>query len=265
MSDLAVEGGEPVEEQVAPEGEATEVTEETTAAPEAAEAPSFDPLELQAELEFTRNQNDELTNLLQQFVQQQQGGALAQAAAPPQSQLDVNSLVDEYGNFNPQAYAQYQQQQNQELLSQIGQMFQPIQQTFQSQQEQAAIAEGEQRLQDIMADDISRNGEFAADAEADAQARDMVTTLASNMFPDIAQRYGATPQAAEIAMSRAAAQVRGLLSSVGGAAVTQNQNQLATLAGAHGEPGAGGAGVEAPVIRMGEKSAARFASGNTAA
>lgn len=257
MSEFAAEGVEPVEEQVvAPEGEATEVEAPEAATP-AAEAPALDPLELQAELEYVRSQNNELYGLLQQIAGQSEQGQFAQNVQQ-QTGADVSSLVDEYGNFNPQAFAQWQSQRENALVQQIGQMFQPLQQTFEQQREQAVVAEGEQRLQDILADDISRNGEFASDPQADSQARDLVMTLASQMFPDVAQRYGETPQAAEIALTRAATQVRGLLRSASGAAVTQTQNQLATLANAHGEPGAHGAGVEAPVIRKGERSAAIY-------
>lgn len=261
MSEFAAEGVEPVEESVAaPEGEATTVETPEAAAPAAPEAPALDPLELQAELEYMRSQNAELYSVLQQFADRAEQGQFAQDVRQ-QTGADVTSLVDEYGNFNPQAFAQWQAQREQALTNQIGQMLQPLQQTFQQQQEAQIVSEGEQRLQDMLADDIARNGEFASDPEADAQARDLVTTLASQMFPDISQRYGATPQAAEIAMTRAASQVRGLLRSASGAAVSQTQNQLATLAEAKGEVGPHGAGVEAPVIRMGERSAAKFGVG----
>ena len=240
-----------------PEAEAPENAVEENAAEVAAPAePTLDPLELQAEIDHMRSQNEELYGIIQQALSGQQQPQQGQQAAP-----DYSQLVDEYGNFNAQAFAELQRTNNEALLGQIAGMFTPIQQTFAQQQESSVIAEGEARLNDILADDVSRNGEFASDPEADAQARELVSTLASQMFPDIADRYGSNPKAAEIAMTRAATQVRGLLRSVGGAAVTQNQNTLATLAGAHGEPGAHGAGVEAPVIRMGDTSAARFASG----
>lgn len=256
MSDLAVESGEPIEEPVAQEGEATEA-EVTTEAPAAAEAPTLDPLELQAELEHTRSQYNEVLGILQQFATQT-GQPVQQVAQ--QSGYDISQLTDEYGNLDPQKFAAFQSQRDQAIVTQMQQMFQPLQQQFESQREAAVIAEGEQRLQDIMADDIARNGEFAPDPEANAQAVEMVNTLAAQLFPDLEQRYGSTPQTAELAMTRAAAQVRGLLRSVGGAAVAQTQGTLATLAGAHGEPGAGGAGVEAPVVRLGESSASKFAA-----
>lgn len=256
MSEFAAESVEPVEEQAAPEAtESTEATTEAVAAP-AAEAPALDPLELQAELEHMRSQYAELYSVIEQAqaqpVQQQAQQAQAQG-------VDV---TDEYGNLDPAKFAAYQQARDQALLGQIGQMLNPLQQTFAQQQEAAVISEGEQRLADILADDVSRNGEFASDPDADAKARDLVATIASQIFPDIAERYGSNPRSAEIAMTRAATEVRSLLRSVGGAAVNQTQNQLATLAGAKGEPGAHGAGVEAPVIRLGDTSAARFASGS---
>lgn len=257
MSEFAVEGGDPTEEQAALSAEGNAEVE----APEAvapAEAPQLDPLELQAELEHMRSQNEELYSILQQFTQQQSGTTQQQVAQAQQQGVDI---TDEYGNLDPAKFAAYQQDRDSQLLAQVGQMLSPLTQTFEQQREESVINEGMQRLNDILADDISRNGEFATDADADSKAREMVSTIAANLFPELAQRYGNGPRTAEMAMTRAAAEVRGLLRSVGGAAVSQTQNQLATLAGAHGEPGAHGAGVEAPVIRVGDTSAARFAAG----
>lgn len=253
MSEFAVEGGDPVEEQVAaPEGEATEVE-----APEAAtpESPTLDPLELQAELEHSRAQYGEVLGILEQLAAQN-NQPVQQTAA--QAGYDISELTDEYGNLDPQKFAAFQNQRDAAIVSRMEAMFQPIQQQFQSAQEAQVIAEGEQRLQDIIADDVAKNGEFVADPEKNAEALELVNTLASAMFPDVAARYGNTPQAAEMTMLRAAAQVRGLLRSAGGAAVSQTQDHLSTLASARGEPGAGGAGVEAPVVRLGESSAAKF-------
>lgn len=258
MSEFAVEGGDPVEEQTAPEGEATEVEAPEAEAPAAPAEPTLDPLELQAELEHLRGQNQELYSILEQFATQTQGQSAEQSAA--QAGYDISSLTDEYGNLDPQKFAAYQQQMEQRIVGRMEQMFQPLQQTFEQQREASVIEEGNQRLNDILADDIAKHGEFASDPKADAQARELVNTLASQMFPDIADRYGSNPRAAEIAMTRAAEQVRTLLRSVGGSAVSQTQNRLATLAEQRGEPGAG-SGVEAPVIRIGDTSAARFAAG----
>lgn len=253
MSEVADEiGVDPVE----PQAEEQAAVEETVAEPAAPAADDlgFDPVELQAELDYTRSQNQELQQLLSQFVDQYEGNQQESQSAP-----DLSGLTDEYGNLRPEGLLQILNSNNEQLLGQVGQMFQSVQAPLAAQQEAQVVAEGNQRLQDIIADDVSRNGEFASDPEADANARELVTTLASTIFPDVAQRYGSNPRAAEIAMSRAAQQVRGLLQSAGVAAVTQNQNQLANLASKNGEPGVGGPGTEAPVVKIGEKSVNRFA------
>ena len=256
MSEAISEAGDDaVVEDVAPDTAAEAV--EAPAPEQAGEQPSFDPSAIYAELEHTRSQNQELLGILEQFAQESQQGQFAQNVQQ-QTGADVSALVDEYGNFNPQAFAQWQAQREEALTSRIEQMFQPLQQTFQQQQEAAVVAEGNQRLQDIIADNVSRNGEFASDPNADAQARDLVMTLANNNFPEFQSRFGNTARAAELCMENAIQTVRGFIGSVGGAAVTQTQNQLATLAEAHTEPGAHGAGIEAPVIRLGERSAAKF-------
>src|SRR5581483_11722911 len=111
-------------------------------------------------------------------------------------------------------------QRDQRIVAAVQQMFSPLASQMQAQQEAETIASGEARLEDILADDIARNGDFvraagnapeqiAAAQAADAQARQMVRTVADQLFPQIAERYGATPRAAEIAMTKAAEQVRG--------------------------------------------------------
>lgn len=254
MSEVLDEGG--VVEQ--PEAEAPENVAEETAAETAAPAePALDPLELQAELEYMRSQNAEMRSYLESLSQMQ-----GQRGTDQPSGNIYEGLVDEFGQLNVERFAQLQTARDQALLQQIGQMFNPIQESFQSQQEATILSEGEQRLADILADDVARNGEFASDPEADARAREFVAERASQLFPEIAERYGANPRSAEIAMTRAASEVRGLIQTVGGAAVQQNQNQLATLANANSEVGGTTAGVEAPVIRLGETSASRFAASN---
>lgn len=222
----------------------------------AAEEPGLDPMELQAELEYMRNELGQYQQMFQALQQQpaQQGQA--------QPGFDPSQLVDEYGNLDAAAFGNFLQQRDEALLQGISQVMQPLSDQFTAQQEEAQIATGEENLDGMLEDDIARHGEFASKPEADAAARRMVRTLADQMFPEIAGRYGATPRAAEMAMTRAAAEVRDLLQSVGGAAVTAETNRLATLAGAAGEPGPGGAGgVVSPGIRVGEKSVDRFFGG----
>lgn len=261
--ELGVDSGEPqVEEQQAAQVESPEPVAEP-AAPAAPELP-FDPAEMQAELEYARQQNSELYGMLEQFVNQ------STPQQQQQSGFDFNSITDEFGNLDAQKFAQYQAARDEALVSRIEQQLQAIQAPIMQQQESQVVAEGNQRLQDILADDVARNGEFvraaggseeeiAACAEANTQAKELVTTIASTMFPDLAQRYGPTPNAAAMAMSRAADQVRTLLRSAGVSAVSQNANQLATLANAHGEPGAGRSGTEAPVVKVTAASSAPIA------
>lgn len=254
MSEFADETAvEPSDESAVVEEPAAE-----PAAPAAPAEPSLDPREVQAQLEYLAERNSQLEGYLQQIAEQ------GQSQTPQQQQDIYQGLVDEYGQLDVQKFAQLQTARDQALLAQIGQMFTPIQETFQSQQEASVIAEGEQRLADILADDVSRNGEFHSDPEVDGQIREMIAERASQLFPDLADRYGANPRSAEMAMTRAAAEYRDLTAKIGGQAVQQNQNQLANLANAKSEIGGTVAGTEAPVIRMGETSASRFAAGQNA-
>lgn len=106
------------------------------------------------------------------------------------------------------------------------------------------VAEGEQRLKDILADDIARNGDFPTDpTTGTSTAQQLVRPLADMFFPEFADRFGAGPRAAEFAMQKAAGVVRQLVAEARTEAVTTETNRLTTLAGTHGEPGVNGAGV----------------------
>ena len=199
-------------------------------------------------------------------VQSQQG--------PQQQGFDAAQLMDEYGNVNPAALAQMMEHNRQATLQAMQEMLNPLASQIQAQQEAEVIASGEARLEDILADDIARNGDFVRAAgnspeqiaqaqQADAAARQLVRTTADQLFPEIAQRYGQTPRAAEIAMTRAADQVRSLLRAAGAAGAAAQANQLATLASQHGEPGGTGAvgAVSRPVVKFGERVTDRYAAG----
>jgi hypothetical protein len=213
------------------------------------------------------------SQMAQQTLEDLVQRAQSQQAQQQQPGFDVSQLLDEYGNVNATALASMIQQSNQQTLTAVQQMFSPLAQQMQAQQEAEVVASGEARLEDILADDISRNGDFVRAAgnapeqvaqaqAADVQARQMVRTMADQMFPEIAQRYGATPRAAEIAMTRAADQVRGLLRAVGSSAQAVQANQLATLAGQNGEVGGTGAvgAVSRPVVKIGERVTDRYAA-----
>jgi hypothetical protein len=181
-----------------------------------------------------------------QIAQTQLAQLLEQYAAEPQEpgQPQIGQLVDEYGNLDPNALVQLLTTQQQQMLQQFDQRLQQIQAPLAARAAQEANAEGNQRLQDILADDIARNGEFSADKDADAKARGLVRTLAEQAFPEVAQRYGVTPRAAELAMTRAAAQVREVLAADRQASLSTEQNRIAALAGVRPEPGTAAVGVE---------------------
>lgn len=260
-------GGGVVEPVAAPEPVAPEpvapVAVEATPAPAAID---YDDPRLQ---DLIQNQASQIAQqTLEQMVQRSQ-------MQQPQAQqgFDPSQLLDEYGNVNAAALATLMQQQQQTTLQAVQDMFTPLASQMQAQQEAETIASGEARLEDILADDIARNGDFVRAAgntpelvaqaqEADKAARALVRTTADQMFPEIAQRYGATPRAAEIAMGRAADQVRSLLRVAGASAQAAQANQLATLAGQHGEPGsAGTSAVSRPVVKFGERVTDRYAAG----
>lgn len=210
------------------------------AAPEAAAAPAFDwddprltDLVDARAAAVSQQQLDALIREAQQQAQQQQGGQQAPAG-----------FVDEFGNFDPSAFAQWQAQRDEQQQAWLDQRLQALAAPLAARQEAETVAEGEQRLTDILADDIARNGEFVSGTDeaalaADKQARQLVRTIADQMFPEVAQRYGQTARAAELAMSKAADQVRSLLKAAGATSVQQHVNHNATLAGASTSVGNG--------------------------
>lgn len=238
----------------------------------AAAPPAFDPADLEAENAYLRTQLGQLGEAVQGLLQQQRG---PQQPEPQPGAFDPAQLVDEFGQLNPQALIGMFQQFGEQLMGGIDQRFQQIQAPLAARQEAETVAQGEERLQDILVDDIAHNGDFvraagdqpeqvAAAREADQQARALVRTVADQLFPEIAERYGATPRAAEMAMTRAADQVRTLLRAAGAGEAAAQANRLATLAGQRGEPGAGAAGgagaVEAPVVKVNERVVDRYAA-----
>lgn len=149
-----------------------------------------------------------------------------------------------------QAQVEYQQQQaaqqqtpvaidwlddesQQQLAQFIDQRLAPLQ----SFQERAALAEGDERAMAIMDDIVSREGDFLF-----AESREKARALADTYWPQAAQRYGATPQAAQAALEQAANDVRQWEQAVGKAYYEREVNQIRTLTGARREPGAQGTG-----------------------
>lgn len=190
---------------------------------------------------------DERFGPIAQLLEQTLGGgdpAAAAGAQPgasgmPQVQLDP---FDESFGGN---LAQLLQAQNQQMLAQVQQLIGQVAQPLQAQMEQQTTAEGNQRLQDMIADDVARNGDFPrAPGETESKAQSLVQPLAEALFPAIAARYGSGHRAAEVAIQQASSTLRAIVAEAGAAAVAAHQNQLGTLAGARTEPGGGAGGAQ---------------------
>lgn len=247
---------------------------DTTAVAAPPADPGFDPAEIEARFAAYEAQNQQLAGMLAQIANA--GGGNIQSEQPVQPQL-----VDEFGQLDPNALLAMLEQRDQRQLQVMQQVFAPFAQTLAERQQAETLQEGAERLNDILADDIARNGEFAADPDADKQARQLVQTLADQAFPQVAARYGgvwnqqqgrfdfpstfASAKAVEQAMSQASGQVRGLLKAAGTAAVTEHVNHNATLAGQRREPGTAAAGLvttDSEILPPGEL-AKRYAAGAT--
>lgn len=206
---------------------------------ETSAAPPVDPLEMQAELEHMRQQYVQLAAQLEAGTQQ------PQAAAAPSGAFDPSRLVDEFGQLNPAALVELLTAQQQGLAQFVDQRFQQIQEPIAAQQQAAAVAQGEERLTSMLADDIARNGDFPrAPGATESKAQQLVKPLARVLFPQVQERFGATPRAAEIAMSRAASMVREIINEAQTAGANAETNRLAVLADARHEAGGAAVGVQ---------------------
>lgn len=136
----------------------------------------------------------------------------------------------------------------QALEQRFAQMLNGVAAPLAARQEAETVAEGNQRIQDMIADDIGRNGDFPTNPETGrSAAKDAIRPLADILFPQIAQRYGNTPHAAEAAVFKATAMVRAIVDEARQHGATTETNRLATLAGANGDLGVNGAGVQTTV------------------
>ena len=173
----------------------------------------------------------------------------APPAAEQQPQIEQPQI--EWDPFDPDSMRAMLEQRDQQLLAQIGQLFQPIAERHQGE----IIGEAEQRAHDILTDIATRQGEFDGGNDSLTLARH----IADSFMPDLTARYGPGPRAAEAALEQAYSYVRGIEQTVATKAVEQYKNQLGTLGGATGEPGStGAAGVTvAPQVKGDETDLAR--------
>ena len=101
--------------------------------------------------------------------------------------------------------------------------------------QQAILNEAEARAQDILKDTVSRDGDFLFEGSFE-KAR----ALANTYVPEMAQKHGYGPAAAEHAIAKAYKDTRAWEDAVGKAYHERQMNQLQTLGGARSEPGAAG-------------------------
>jgi hypothetical protein len=131
-------------------------------------------------------------------------------------------------------------------------------------EQEKAMTEGEQRLLDVIADDIGRNGDLiptfgeteeekAAAAAADGQARKLVRQIAGQVYDQLAGRFGGHeavvrqglgPRLSTAAMEQAMTDVRSIVTTARSAGAAIETNRLATLASAPGAEPAFAAGVQ---------------------
>ncbi len=159
--------------------------------------------------------------------------------------FDWSSASPYEDDFGPKLGAGVQQAVNQAVQAAIS----PLLQAFTEQQEQREAAEAEQNVQDMIASEIAAHGDIPEGA------KEMIRPLAEHLLPDLVRRFGNTPRAHEIAIEKAAAQIRQTLKDAAGQLATQEQNRLATLASAPAEPGQGagaplvpGAAIKVPQV-----------------
>jgi hypothetical protein len=196
-------------------------------APAATEAASqIDPRELQAELDHMRQQYELLAQHVQTQVPQPQAG----------QQFDPSQLVDEYGQINPAALAQFLDARNTALLAQIDERFQQVSEPLAAQ----AMAQREQQYADMVDGMVSDHA-----ADLSPKGRDLLEARALQILPDLNQRFGTNPDGTtkpnvlEMAIQRASADVRDALGTATSTGQQETAARLAQLAGASGEPGTG--------------------------
>lgn len=175
----------------------------------------------------------------------------------PLEQMLRQALTDESGNvIDPAAldpwgdnFGGALDQRFQALEERFAGMINQVAEPLRAREQAEVFAEGESRLKDMVADDVARNGDFprmvdpaTGEVAQSSQAQEAIIPLARMLFPQIEQRFGRTPRAAEIAISHASQMVRGIVAEAAAHALHTEQNRLAALATANGEPSGNGVG-----------------------
>lgn len=129
-----------------------------------------------------------------------------------------------YAPPQQEQYVEWDPYDREQVLNLFRQEMAPLYQD----REQAQLGEAEERARDILSDLSKRDGEF--DIE-------IARLRAESFLPQMQERYGPGPRAAEEALAAAAAAQRQWEMERDRTAVDRYTNQIATLAGAPGEPG----------------------------
>jgi hypothetical protein len=180
-------------------------------------------------------------------------------------------LVDEFGQLNVGALTGLLQQRDEKMLGEIRGLVSSLAAPLMAAEQEKAMTEGEQRLLDVIADDIGRNGDLiptfgeteeekAAAAAADGQARKLVRQIAGQVYDQLAGRFGGHeavvrqglgPRLSTAAMEQAMTDVRSIVTTARNAGAAIERNRLATLGdGSDIEPGATTNGVQTvPPVR----------------
>lgn len=227
----------------------TAPVEESAAETAAVETPA-NPLD-GVDIDAVRALAEIAPNLLQAFNQrgEQAQPVVAQEGPPELDMFDADSVRN------------FMAWERQQTLDAIKGMVDPIAEhtAVQQQAEQNAL------LKDAAHDVEQKNGEFIGDKEAVEFSRTQMLAVARDLFPEVAQRYGMTDRAGDIALERAHGIVKGWQDSVAKHAVEQHVNRNTRLAEQHVEPGAGGSAIEgAPAIYRPGELARKFGGRATA-
>lgn len=147
------------------------------------------------------------------------------------------------GDFDPNEFLNPMSEDfGQNLYTLLNAFAQQAQAPFQKQQEQAMLAEGQQRMVDIIDDDFSRNGPIEL-GEGAPDPKQVIQQISPLFLEESVARYGDTPRAGEAALAKATSLIRSIVSAAEKRGASQNANRLATLSNANGEPGTGGAAI----------------------
>jgi hypothetical protein len=226
------------ETPLAPETEAQEAPEPTEElAPEApapagwsADDPAFREAVAEEAAHIARAQIEQtLAGLAQQQQEQGYYGQEAEQQGYPDFNLDP--LEEGFGQNLAQMIAWNNQQLMAGIQQMVGQALGPVYE----QQDRGAIAEGTERMKDILSDLAAREGDFSQDA----------AQRVAPMFLAAAEtRYGeGTRRSAEAALTEAARFVRSLEREAEKRGADRLRNELSGKQGLPVEPGTGGAAV----------------------